>query len=121
MPGFYEVMASQPGVREHVISLTGTGAADPTKNYGQGVAVTRTGAGAYLITWAENPGRFVGWTFSMGATTPGDVAGHTAIRGAYNSSAFTLAFVLYSSSFAAHDLAALEEFDIICRFKTTSV
>lgn len=102
-----ELRATNPDQWDHIIRSVG-GASAITKVYGPGVAVTRTGAGAYLLTWSENPGTFVAATYGFSATTPGDLAGHTVIYGAYNATAFTLAFVVYNASFAAHDLAALE-------------
>lgn len=110
---------TQPAVDVHDIRAVG-GSSAVTKVTGQGVAVSRTGTGAYLLTWAENPGSHLGNFYGLSATTPGDIAGHTVIFGAYDSSAYTLAFVLYNASFAAHDLAALEWVDLDIRFKGTS-
>ena len=117
----YPVKATTPEVWENVIRILGTGAADPTKEVGPGVTVTRTGTGAYLITWGEAPGTFVTAHFQVGAATPGDVAGHTVIRDTYDASAKTLPFILYNAADAAHDLAANEYIDIVVRFKQTAV
>jgi len=104
--------STNPGQKDHIIRSVG-GVTAITKVYGPGVAVTRTGAGAYLLTWSENPGTFIGASAGLAATTPGDVAGHTVVFGAYSTTAFTLSFTLYNASDAAHDLAALEW--ITCR------
>lgn len=115
-----KVKATQPEVIEHLIRAVG-GSSAITKVTGTGLTVTRTGAGAYLVTWAENPGTHLTNQYGLSATTPGDLAGHTVIFGAYNATARTLAFVLYNASFAAHDLAALEWVDLTIRFKRTGV
>ncbi len=94
-------------VTTHVIRAVG-GSAAVTKVTGPAVAVTRTGSGAYLLTFDENVGTVLTAIASLQATTPGDVAGHTVVFGAYNSTAKTLAFIVYNASDAAHDLAALE-------------
>lgn len=104
--------STNPEQVDHVIRSVG-GVTAITKVYGPGVAVTRTGAGAYLLTWAENPGTFIGASHGLAATTPDDIKGHTVVFGAYSTTAFTLAFNLYNASDAAHDLAALEW--ITCR------
>lgn len=115
----WEIKASEPEVVATVIRLLGTGASDCTKEIGAGVTVARTGAGAHTITWADDPGVFLGWSASFGAATPGDMAGHTAIRDTYASKA--LPFVVYDSSFAADDLEADEYIDIVVWFRRTSV
>jgi hypothetical protein len=42
------------------VRILGTGAANPTKEIGQGVTVTRTSEGLYRFSFNENPGTFVG-------------------------------------------------------------
>lgn len=120
MSDSYPIKATQPEVIEHVIRAVG-GTAAVTKVTGAGVAVSRTGTGLYLLTWPETPGTHIGNAYSLAATTVAAMAGHTVSFGVYNTTAFTLAFNFYNSSFAARDLAALEWIDIVCRFKATSV
>lgn len=80
---------------------------------GKGVALTRTGTGAYLLTWSDDMGVFQGVDFGLQASTPGNIAGHTVIAGAYTAGTPTLAFIVYNAADAAHDLVALEW--ITCR------
>lgn len=118
---FYPPKGSIPEERRYRIRLLGVNGADPTEQLGQGVAVTRTGEGAYLITWDKNPGTFVGWTApAFGAATPADLKGYTAVRDTYDTSAFTLPFVVYDSTFTAADLIANQyvEFEVV--FAATS-
>lgn len=91
----------------HFVRAVG-GTAAVTKTHGPGVTVTRTGTGAYSVTFAENVGVVLSATYGLQATTPGDLAGHTVVFAPYNTTTKVLAFVVYNSSFAAHDLAALE-------------
>lgn len=116
---FWDQQVSEPEVRSYKLRAVGGTAtiATDTDGGGSGITITRTGTGAYLLTWSDNPGLFQGWSCNLGATTPGDLAGHTVIRGVYNSSAYTMAFVLYNASEAAHDLAAAEYFDITVDFR----
>jgi len=115
---FYDHRTSTPNERDYNIRLLGTGAADPTKQVGQGVAVTRTAAGVFKVTFAENPGFFVGFSWGLGADTPGDVKGHTVTRDTYDATAgvFSIEVSLWSSSFSADELNALEYMDLVFRF-----
>ena len=116
----YAVKTNQPDLVGHIIRVEGGNGAAPTAlSGGGGVTVTRTGEGAYTLTWADDPGTFVAWDCNLGAVTPGDLAGHTASRGAYASKA--LSFVLYNASDAADDLLVNEFLDIIVWFKRTNV
>ncbi len=112
------VKGTQGDTWKHLIRAVG-GVTAITKVYGPGVAVTRTGAGAYLLTWAENPGTYLGQTYSLSATTVADLAGHTVTFGAYSTTAFTLAFTMTNASDAAHDLAALEWVTVEVSFAQT--
>lgn len=111
---------SEADTVETSIRFVGTGAANPTKVYGKGVAITRTGAGAYSVVFSENPGNYVGFVPGLDATTPADLAGHTVI-GKWTAATLTFSLVLYNASFAAHDLAALEWINLELKFKRTSV
>lgn len=121
MAQFFQPLASEPEVRNHHVRLLGTGAAAPTKQIGQGIAVTRTALGVYKLTWTDNPGTFIGATHMLGAETPGDVKGHTLTRDTYDATNFVLEVSLWDSVFAANDLAATEYIDLVVAFKATSV
>lgn len=115
---------SIPDERRYRIRLLGVNGADPTEQLGQGIATTRTGEGAYRITFAENPGTFVGWSCSFGAATPADLKGYTAVRDTFTAqSGATLAyldFVVYDSTFTAADLIANQYADITVEFSTNT-
>lgn len=113
--------STTPDAVTYRIRLTGANGASPANDYAPGCAVTRTGEGAYTITWPEAQGTFVGWRYGFGATTPADLKGYTAVRGTYSTTAFTLAFVVYDSTFAAADIIVAQNMDIEVTFKTTAV
>jgi hypothetical protein len=122
---FYPPKTSIPDERTYRIRILGVNGDNPTEQIGQGVAVTRTGEGAYRITFAENPGTFIGWAPpGFGAATPADLAGYTAVRDTYvapsGSTAGYLDFVVYNSSFAAADLIANQYADLAITFSTNS-
>ena len=119
---FFPSKTSAPEERNYRIRLLGINGADPTRELGQGVTITRTGEGAYLITWASNPGTFVGWSCNFGAATPADLKGYTAVRDIYDTTAdvFTMPFVIYDSTFNAADIIANQYADICVTFKETT-
>lgn len=119
MPDFYTPKSSIPEERKFRIRILGVNGS-LTQQLGQGVTATRTGEGAYLLTWGKNPGTFVGWSKDFGAATPADLKGYTAVRDTYNSSTWTLPFVVYDSTFTAADLVADQYIDITVEFAATS-
>jgi hypothetical protein len=121
---FYPPKDSIPDLRTYRIRILGVNGADPTEQLGQGVAITRTGEGAYKITFAQNPGTFVGWSCSFGAATPADLKGYTAVRDAFTAQSGAtlgyLEFVVYDSTFTAADLVANQYADITVEFSTNT-
>ena len=91
----------------HFVRAVG-GSTAITKTHGPGLTVTRTGTGAYAVTFAENIGVVLAAVASLMATTRADVAGHTVVFAPYNTTTKVLAFTVYNAADAAHDLAALE-------------
>lgn len=105
-----------PDERKYRVRIEGVNGANPTKDLGAGVTVTRTGEGAYLVTWVANPGTFMGWQPGFGAATPADLKGYTVVRDEYDASTKSMAFVVYDSSFAAADLIADQWLDLAIEF-----
>lgn len=97
------------------------GAAAVTKVTGPGVDVTRTGTGAYLLTWTEDPGNFLGAGAFLQATTPANLAGHTVICGPYVPATKTMTVNVYNAADAVHDLAALEWFTVLADTSYTNL
>lgn len=106
-------LSNLAGSYSFYVRLLGANGANPTEEMGSNhVAITRTGEGAYLATWDEYPGEFLGWRVGFGAATPADLAGYTAVRDTFDTSTNSVAFVIYNSSFAAADLIANQYADI---------
>lgn len=121
MIGAYPARATVPEVWLHPVRLLGTGAAAPTKELGNGIAVTRTAEGVYKLTWSENPGVFVGLVGHVfGDATPADVKGHTLTRDTYDATAYSIEVSVWDSVFAADDLDATEYLDLLFAFKRTA-
>lgn len=119
------VMSNLATDRRYLVGITGTGAADPTKRYGDGITVTRTAVGVFKFAFASHPGYFKGFACGLRATTPGDVKGHTVTGGDFTAATATAsAFIslsLWSSTFAADELNALEFLDVQFMFSELSI
>ncbi len=117
--------SSVPDERIVRVRLLGTGAADPTVQIGQRVAVTHTATGVYKFTFGVGLGTFVSMQCPMfGAATPGDVKGQTATRSVFTDPTATalgfLSVSVWSSTFAADDLQATETLDLAFIFTENS-
>lgn len=84
--------SGQPETFAVPVSITGAGAADPTKNYGEGVDVTHVSTGLYRFTFSDYPGALMGITWGHGETAP--IAGDARL------------VTLDNNSFSASGLAA---------------
>lgn len=115
---FYPAGHGVQQLRKYYVRLLGVNGSLTTQE-ANGMTLTRTGEGAYLITWADNPFQFVGGNFAFIATTPADLKGYTVVFGDYSSSAKTLAFEVYDSSFAAADLIAAQRLSLELTFAET--
>lgn len=100
--------------RTYKVGITGTGAADPAKRYGQGVTVTRTGVGVFKFTFDKNPGNFKSWGCDVGATVPGNVKNYSWARGDYDTTGgvFSISVSLFTGAGAAVELAAAQYLDL---------
>lgn len=116
----FDQQVTEPEVVSHLIRVLGATAAISKASGGTGITVSRTGTGAYLLTWSDKPGTFVGCTYGIQAATPGDLAGHTVVVDTFDTSALTMPFVLYDGSNNAHDLVANEWITLAVMFKRTS-
>lgn len=115
-----KVLGQEAGLRLAPVTMVGTGASAPTKVYGNKVAITRTGAGDYRLTWSEAPGIFVCAVPGLRAATETDVKNHSVIVGSWSAADRTLDVTLFDAAAAAHDLAASEWIELLCVFKATS-
>ena len=106
---------------EYEIRLLGANGAYPTKELGDGVTVTRTGEGAYRVTFAEDPFEWVGYSHGFQAATPADLAGYTVVCDTYTVHSKVLDFVVYNSSFAAADIIAAQYISLTLKFARTGL
>lgn len=103
------------------IRLLGTGAADPTVEYGPSMTVLRQATGVYRITLLEGRGLFIGiGGYVFGAATPGDVKGQTLTRDTWDATNKQLDLAVWSSTFAADELQATEYLDVSLVFADTN-
>ena len=116
----YPTRATRPEVFTTHIRLLGVNGADPTKEEGEGVTVTRTGEGAYRIVFAEQPFQWLGYDFGFQAATPADVAGYTVGADTWDATNKRLDIVVYNSSFAAADIIAAQYLTLRLHFARTS-
>jgi hypothetical protein len=113
--------ANRPHVCDYHIRCQGLVSADLVVEEGAFIkSVTRTGTGAYLITFQQDPGLFIGWDCALGALVVADLKGYTAVRGVFTAATTTaqatLAFTLFNSSFAAADLLVNQYLDLVVSF-----
>jgi hypothetical protein len=114
----YVDRATDPEVVKHLVRMQGTGASAPTKENGRGVTITRLGVGNYRLTWAENPGNFLGFTEpGKQATSSGALKNTTVDAIAWDATNRRLDIQLWSSAGAARELAAAEWLTLIVHFK----
>lgn len=116
----YPVKSNEAEVKVHLVTYQGAGAANmTTDNGGRGITLTRDSTGVFTMTWADNPGNFLGWSWAIGGATVTNVDGFDIVREAYNATAFTLQFNILTEGQAAHDLSTTEFVDIQLWFQST--
>lgn len=104
------------------VTFVGNNTAVPTKSYGRGVTVSRTGVGTYLLTFSDSPGNFVGLsgTGFQSATTATN-AGWTAVAGTFTQATgatkASLVIATFNSTFAAGEMQTTQTLALDLRFK----
>ena len=110
-----------------VVRLLGTGAADPTKQRGDGITATYVSTGKYRLTFAEHLGTFEGAWGQFGQAAP--AAGATNIisidHDSYSASTRTLDFFVEdpgteAAAPALADLASTDKVFLLIAFSRTS-
>lgn len=114
----FDVRAKQPDlvlVTGRILGANGS----VSKVTGKGWSIAYVSEGLYTITFKENNGTFLGWTYGLQATTPADVDGWTAVIGAYTTttpSAPTIQISVYDATPTIADLVALNWLSFIFMF-----
>jgi hypothetical protein len=119
----YPHRTTRPESQEHLIRFEGAGSSAPVKHLGAGVTVTRTGAGVYRLQWSDNPGVFLGASYSLQAATMSGLIGHNVVFGAYDATNHRMDLTLDDGAGTptAHDLAANEFITVRAVFSTSAV
>lgn len=115
----YPLRCNIPETYFYVARLLGANGAALTAeepDLSQGVTHARTDEGVYTMTWATNPGRFIGiMGFCFGAATMADVDDYQLARDTWDASGFVLTYTVYAVTTAA-DLIADQYLDICVAF-----
>jgi hypothetical protein len=109
---------TEPETVKWAVAFTGAGAANPTKNYGKGVAVTWVSTGKYRLTFVDAPGNLVspgGPSFQD--ATPGNLKGYTAVFGTFDTTGKIVDVSFYNSSFNLTDLTSTNVASFVMLFK----
>lgn len=118
----YPVRAGNPEIVEYWIRLQGAGASAPTlaePSASAGITVARSSAGIYTLTWADDPGNYVGFTYGFEDTTPANLDDHSCIVDNYTSKVLTI--TVYDGAPAVDDLESTEYLSLCVAFKRTSL
>ena len=120
----YKTKTNVADERIYRCRLLGVNGADPTKEFGPGLTVTRTSEGVYKFSFNDNPGTFIGiGGWCVGDTTPGDVKAYVLTRDTFVApSGDTDAYIevtLWDSGSAA-DIIDTEYLDISFVFSENS-
>lgn len=120
MAQFYPMRSVVQESTDYAIRLLGTGAANPTKQLGQGVVVTRGAtAGLLNIKFAESPFQFLGGLWSFQASTPGDAAGWSLVFDDFDTTTLTLPAQIYKADNTIADLLATQRLFMVLKFART--
>ncbi len=125
MSANFKTATNVPAERLYRVRLLGSNGADPTKEFGPGVTVTRTSEGIYKFSFNDNPGEFIcvgGWT--LGDTTPADVKNKILTRDTYTSPTSTADGYIECHIFESgtlDDIEATEYLDISFVFAAQDV
>jgi len=114
----YPLRCNIPETYFYIARLLGANGAALTAeepDLSRGVTHARTSEGLYTMTWAANPGRFIGAWGSFGAATMADIDDYQFGRDTWDSSGFVLTYTVYAVTTAA-DLIADQYLDLIVAF-----
>lgn len=120
----YPLRANEAELVELIGKITGAGAANPTKNIGLKMTITRVGSGAYRVTFNENMGTWRGARLdSLEDATPANLKGFTVVWEAYVAPTATangyVEFNVYDSTFTLADFTSTMKMYFACRFART--
>jgi hypothetical protein len=105
----WQKKSTEPDTIELEVTMVGnaTITTTPTKGYGKGVTLNRTGVGVITLTLAENIGSFVGGAGKFSFQTAGTastLAGWSVVFGAFDTAQKVVTVNIFNGSLAAADL-----------------
>lgn len=114
---FNPTRTNVPNERLVRVGITGNSTGTPTERVGGGVVVTRTAAGVFKYTFADNLGTFVGLAGAvLSAVTMSGVKGYSISGGAYTaptgSTAGYIEVSVWDASNNAVDLTNVQYLDV---------
>lgn len=112
----YPARVSQPEIFDEVIRAIGAATATPTKKYGKGVTIARTGVGVWSLTFSDFPGNFVSASYMLQDATASVVKGWTVTLGDFDATGKIVSLSIWNSTFAAADLAATSKIGLTLKF-----
>lgn len=118
----YKVKANVGELKATIVRIAGNATvanASIVDGTGDGVTLGYSGTGIYTLTFAESPGAFVGMDVAFQASTPGNVAGHTAIADDFASNALPIS--VFNAADTAHALVANEYLLVTIWTRSSSV
>jgi hypothetical protein len=117
----YPSRESEPELTKCRVRFTGAGAGNPTKNLGQGIAITWISTGLYELTWAETAGIFAFFgDLAFQATTAADLKGYSCVAGDYNATTRKLRVSITNGSATLADLTSTQKVSFVVGFKGVS-
>lgn len=113
--------AVEPELHAHPVTFTGAGAANPTKNFGKGIAVTWVSSGRYRLTFVDAPGNLVcpggpNWQDA----TPANLKNFSAVLGSFDSTGKIVDIFIYNSAGTLTDLTSTNIVSFDLQFKRAS-
>lgn len=120
----FPLRISEAEAREYFVRFVG-GSTAVTKVYGVGVSVTYVSTGIVDITWAEDPGNYLGTVYGLEATAQAALKTYVVV-GSYTVTGTGAATVRklrinITAGGTLTDLAAAQWISISAKFKETSV
>ncbi len=121
----YPVRAANPELTMWVLRLQGAATSalslsEPAAS--AGITVARTSEGIHTLTFTDDPGNYVGYTWGLEDATPGNVDDHIVAVDNYASKVLTFTVTdLVTGTKELQDLAATSYLTLVLYFKRTSL
>jgi len=120
----YRQYSNEPEQCDYNVAISGNGTSVPTKLFGRGITVGRTGVGVITLTFGDFPGVFLdgGGAFSFQAispATPAQLAGFSVVGQAPSANLLTYTFNIFNGSLVAADIQTGQILNMSLPFKAS--